>query len=175
MEEKSVSVWKTSLTYGLYLGLALVLVFVIFYVTGNPFAKSAQWIMYGVMIAGVVITQLEHRKQLGGAINYNVALGVGTLTVIFASVITGFYNYLLYAIIDPSLSDQLRLFMEETMVKSGKVPEENIEAGLDLAMKLQKPLPMFFMTIFNGAITGVIISLITSIFIKKSGEEIVEP
>ncbi len=175
MEEKSVSVWKTSLTYGLYLGLALVLVFVIFYVTGNPFAKSAQWIMYGVMIAGVVITQLEYRKQLGGSINYNVALGVGTLTVIFASVITGFYNYLLYAIIDPSLSDQLRLFMEETMVKSGKVPEENIEASLDIAMKLQKPLPMFFMTIFNGAVTGVIISLITSMFIKKSGEEIVEP
>jgi hypothetical protein len=66
MEEKNLYLlWKSSLTYGLYLGIAMILYFVIYYATGNTFAKSAQWVGYGVMIAGVIIAQLQYRKLLG--------------------------------------------------------------------------------------------------------------
>src|SRR5690554_6124626 len=122
MEQSSVSVWKSSLTFGLYLGIALVLISVAYYATGNTFAKSAQWVGYAVMIAGVIIAQLEYRKQLGGFMTYAQALGMGVLTMLFASVITGFFTYLLYAVIDPSLQDQMRLFMEEQIVQQGNVP-----------------------------------------------------
>src|SRR5690606_33768651 len=127
MEQSSVSVWKSALTYGLYLGIILVVVSVAYYATGNTFAKSAQWVTYAVMIAGVIIAQLQYRQQLGGFMTYAQALGMGVLTMLFASVITGFFTYLLYAVIDPSLQDQMKLAIEEQLVQQGKVPEDQMD------------------------------------------------
>ena len=168
MEQKSVSLWKSSLTYGLYLGIAMIMISVIYYATGNTFSKSAQWVSYGVMIAGVIIAQLSYRKALGDVMTYGQALGIGVLTLLFASIIGGFYTYLLYGIIDPSLQDQLRLSIEEQIVKQGRVPEEQIDMAVEMATKFQKPVIMLLMSIFGGAFIGLIISLITSIFTKKN-------
>jgi len=171
MEEKPVSLWKSSLTYGLYLGIVLILVSVAYYATGNTFSKSVQWITYAVMIAGVIYAQLSYRKSLGNTMTYGQALGVGVLTMVFASVISGFFTYLLYSVIDPSLQEQLRLNMEEQIVRQGNVPEEQIDMAVEMASKFQKPAMMFVMSIFGGALMGVIISLITSIFTQKKPVE----
>lgn len=167
MEQKSVSLWKSSVTYGLYLGIVLILVSVGYYATGNTFSKSAQWVSYGIMIAGVIITQLNYRKSLGEIMTYGQALGIGVLTLVFASILTGFFTYLLYAVIDPSLQEQLRLSIEEQLVKQGNLPEEQLDMAIEMSMKFQKPAIMFIMNIFGGAFIGLIISLITSIFTKK--------
>ena len=171
MEEKPVSLWKSSLTYGLYLGIALILVSVIYYATGNIFEKSVQWVSYGLMIAGIIIAQLSFRKALGEVMTYGQALGIGVLTMVFASVISGFYTYLLYGVIDPSLQEQLRLSIEEQIVRQGNVPEEQLDMAIDIATRFQKPAIMFVMAIFWGAFAGLIISLITSIFTKKNPTE----
>jgi uncharacterized membrane protein YcjF (UPF0283 family) len=171
MEKKTTSLWKSSLTYGLYLGIAIILVSVAYYATGNTFSKSAQWVTYGIMIAGVIIAQMSYRKALGGEMNYGQALGLGVLTMVFASVITGFFTYLLYAVIDPSLQEQLRLNIEEQLVRQGNLPEEQIDMAVEMSAKFQKPAMMFVMNIFGGAFIGLIISLITSIFTKKAPKE----
>ncbi len=171
MEEKSVSVWKSSLSYGLFLGIALVIISVLYYATGNTFNKSAQWVTYAVMIAGVIIAQLQFRKLLDGVMSYGQALGVGVLTMLFASVITGFFTYLLYAVIDPSLQDQLRIAMEEQIVRQGNVSEEQLDMAVELASKFKNPAVMFFMNILAGAFVGLLISLLTSIFTQKKSQE----
>lgn len=173
MEEKSVSVWKSSLSYGLFLGIALVLISVLYYATGNNFAKSSGWIGWGIMIAGVVIAQLQFRKQLGGYMSYGQALGVGILTMLFASVITGFFTYLLYAVIDPSLQEQARLVMEEQLVTQRNVPEEQLDMMMEMVSRFDDPAVMFVMNIFSGALTGLLISLLTSIFTQKKSEEFI--
>lgn len=171
MEQNSVSLWKSSITYGLYLGIVLILVSVAYYATGNTFAKSAQWVSYGVMIAGIILAQLSYRKALGEVMTYGQALGIGVLTMVFASIISGFYTYLLYVIIDPSLQEQLRLSIEEQIVRQGNVPEEQLDMAIEVATRFQKPAIMFVMAIFGGALVGLIISLITSIFTRKKPKE----
>ncbi len=170
MEQNSVSAWKSSLSYGLFLGIAMVLVSGAYYSTGNSFHSSAPWVGYGLMIAGVVIAQLQFRKQLGGYMSYAQALGIGILTMLFASVITGFFSYLLYAVIDPSLQDQLLLSIEDDIVRRGSIPEEQIEMAVKMASKFKDPAIMFFMNIIGGALVGLLISLLTSIFTQKKAE-----
>jgi hypothetical protein len=170
MEHNTVSVWKSSLSFGLFLGIGLVLVSVAYYSTGNSFHSSAPWVGYGVMIAGVLIAQLQFRKQLGGYMTYAQALGIGILTMLFASVITGFFSYLLYAVIDPSLQDQLLLSIEEEIVRGGSIPEEQIDMAVRMASKFKDPAVMFFMNIVGGALIGLLISLLTSIFTQKKAE-----
>ena len=171
MEQKAASVWKSSLMPGIYLAIVSILVSVIFYVTGNPFSKIAQWVGYAVLIAGVVYAQVNYKKALGGTMTYGQALGVGLLTVVFASVLSSIYTYLLYAVIDPSLQDQLRLFTEEQIVKQGRVPEEQMDMALEMATKFQTPGMMMVMRIFGGAFAGLIISLITAIFTQKKPQD----
>lgn len=168
MEEKSVSIWKSSLVSAVYLAIALILLSVIFYVTGNSFSKTAQYLTYPIMIAGIIWAQISYRKTSGGILTYGQAVGVGVLTMTFAGVITGIYTFLLYEVIDPSLQEQLRIFTEEQIIQQGRVPEEQLEMAVNMATKFQTPMMMFIMAIFGGALAGLIVSLITAIFVKKN-------
>lgn len=168
MEQKAASVWKSSLMSGIYLAIVSILVSVVFYVTGNPFSKVAQWLGYAILVGGVVFAQVSYKKALGGTMTYGQALGVGLLTVVFASIISSIYTYLLYTVIDPGLQEQLRLFTEEQMVKQGRVPEEQMDMALEMSSKFQTPGMMVVFGIFGGAFIGLIISLITAIFTKKN-------
>lgn len=167
MEEKSTSVWKSALTTGVYLGIVFILSSVVFYVMGNPFSKVAQYLTYPIMIAGIALAQISYKKTLGGEMTYGQAFGVGLLAMIFASVISGIYTYLLYEVIDPSLQEQLRIYTEEEIMKKG-IPEEQLEIAVNMAAKFQKPAIMAVMAIVGGAFMGAIISLITAIFTKKN-------
>jgi len=171
MEQKSTSVWKSSIMSGIYLGIAFILLSVAFYVTGNPFSKVSQWIMYVLMVVGIILAQISYRKSLGGEMSYGQALGVGVLTLVFASVVSGIYTFLLYEVIDPSLQEQMRLFTEEQIIKQGKVPEEQVEMAVEMAAKFQTPVMMVVMGIAGGAFIGLIISLITAIFTQKKPKE----
>ena len=88
--------------------------------------------------------------------------------MVFASVMSGIYNYLLFSVIDPSLQEQMRIFTEEQIIKQGRVPEEQVEMAVNMAAKFQTPLMMFIMAIVMGALMGLIISLISAIFVKKN-------
>jgi hypothetical protein len=168
MEEKSVSIWKSTMLSGVYLAIALILLSVIFYVTGNSFSKTAQYLTYPIMIAGVIWGQVNYKKELGGFAAYGQMFTAGLLTMVFASIITSIYTYLLYTVIDPSLQEQLRIFTEEQIIAQGKVPEEQLEMAINMTAKFQTPTMMLIMGIAGGAFIGAIISLITAIFIKKN-------
>ncbi len=168
MEEKSPSIWKSTLISGLYLAIALILLSVIFYVTGHTFSKTAQYLTYPVIIAGIVLAQISYKKAQNGILTYGQAIGVGVLTMVFASLFSGIYTYLLYTVIDPSLQEQLRNYTEQQIIQQGKVPEEQLETVVNMATKFQTPVMIFIMGLVMGAISGAVISLITGIFIKKN-------
>jgi len=174
MKNEAPSIGNLALTYGLYLGIALILVSLAYYLTDNIFAKSTQWANYAVMICGIVLAQINYRKRLGGTMFYGQALGVGILTVLFASVITALYTYILYELIDPSLNDQVILTMEEQLITQENLPEEQINLIIKMLSAFQKPAVRAIMGIISGTFTGLILSLITSIFTQKKPDEITQ-
>jgi hypothetical protein len=167
MEQKP-ALMKSSLTSGFYIGVVSILVSVILYVAGLMFETWAAYISYAILIAGAVYAQLSYRKSLGGEMTYSQALGAGVLALIFASVLSAIYAYLLYAVIDPSLIDQIRITTEQRMIEQGNIPEEQLDQIVDVMMRFQKPPIMAGMAVLVGAIGGLIISLITGIFTKKN-------
>jgi hypothetical protein len=168
MEEKTVSVWKTTFMPAIYLGIVLILVSVVFYVTGNMFATWASYITIPITIAGIVYGQITHKKEIGGTLTYGQALGSGTITLLYASVVNSIYAILLYKVIDPTLLEQMRIFLEQKFVQQGNIPEEQLDMIVNFTMKLQTPPLSIFTGIAGGAFMGLIISLITGIFVKKN-------
>ena len=168
MEEKTVSVWKTTLMPAIYLGIVLILISVIFYITGNTFSSWASYLSYPVIIAGVVLGQITHKKANGGFLSYGQAVGSGIVILIYAIILNSVYSYLLYEVIDPTLLDQFRIFVEEKLVQQGKIPEEQINTIVNFTVKLQTPPLSIVTAIFSGAFMGLIVSLITGIFVKNN-------
>lgn len=171
MKEQSTSIFKSAATVGVYIAVIQILVSVVFYVSGQPFSEIQNYLSWPLLFACAIWAQLSYRKSLGGEITYGQAFGAGFLAIAVSSLISSIYVYLLYTVIDPTLSEQLRLFTEQKLVEQGNIPDAQIDQVVEMTAKFQKPAFMLLFGVFGGALFGAVISLITAIFTKKAPKE----
>jgi|WetSurMetagenome_2_1015567.scaffolds.fasta_scaffold212456_2 hypothetical protein len=179
MEQKSTSLWKTAMTYGLYIGIASIIYTVILYAMGQTFNQYLGYLSLIIVIGGIVLAQLNHRKLNGDVLTYGQGVGLAVTTMLFAGILTAIFTYLLYAVIDTDLYQQYLLFVEEKttakLTAKGTLSEEQISQAIELGKKFQTPVILAIGGIISSVIAGVIIGLITSIFTKKNpAEEVLE-
>ena len=169
MEQKS-TFWKSAMIYGLYLGIGLVLYSVILYVTGQNTNTTLGYISILLSTVGIVLAQIYYRnRELNGVISFGQAVGFGVSTILFAGIIAALYNIIIFKI-DPSLIEQIKSAQEEAMLKKG-MSEDQIEAGMSMMSKMMTPGIMAISALIGSVFYGTIISLISSIFIKKEPSE----
>ena len=172
MEEvKSSSLSKSAMFYGAIIGVAMVLYMFVIYLVGLSTSKYIGFVQYIIIIGGIYYATKKYRDEaLNGYISYGKALGFGTFTVFFASLIIGFFTYILYSFIDPSLIDKILMMSEEAMTSQGKLTDEQIDMALEMTKKFTTPLFITFSTVLGLTFMGFLFSLITSIFIKKKDD-----
>ncbi len=169
MEQKS-TFWKSAMIYGLYLGIAITLYSVILYVAGQSQNKSLGYISFLLYAVGILLVQINYRnKELNGSISYGQAVGFGVAVMLFAGIITALYNIIIFSI-DPSLLTQIKAIQEEAMLKQG-MSEDQIETAMGIASKMMTPGWIAISGLLVSVFMGTIISLITSIFVKKQTNE----
>lgn len=169
MEQKS-TFWKSAMVYGLYLGIAITLYSVILYVSGQTQNKGLGYISFLLYAIGIVLAQISYRnKELNGSISYGQSVGIGVAVMLFAGIITSLYNIIIFSI-DPSLLVQIKAMQEEAMLERG-MSEDQIEAAMSMASKMMTPGWISISALFGSVIIGTIVSLVTSIFIKKLPSE----
>jgi hypothetical protein len=169
MEQKS-TFWKSAMIYGLYLGIFFTLYSVILYVAGQSQNKTLGYASILLYIIGITIAQIQYRnRELNGTITYGQALGFGVAIMLFSGIISALYTLIIFNL-DPNLIEQIKAAQEEAMLKKG-LTEEQIEAAMAISVKMMSPAWMSIMGLFGSVFSGTIISLITSIFIKKQPNE----
>lgn len=169
MEQKS-TFWKSAMTYGIYLAVALILYNVVLYVLGESMNKTLGLVTWVIMAVGIYLCQKDYRdKELGGFIDYSKALGFGVAIMLFAGVLNALYTVILMKI-DPSLMEQIRVMQEEALMQQG-MSDDQIEMAGEMMSKFQSPLVLVISSLFTFAFIGFIISLVTSIFIKRKEDE----
>jgi len=170
MEQKS-TFWKSAMTYGLYLALALMLFSVILYVTGLILNQKIGYFSMAIYVVGIIYAQISYRnRELNGSISYSQALSFGVAIMLFAGIITAFYTMILYTFIDPTLIEQMKVAQEEVLLQRG-MKEDQIEAAMAMASKMMTPGWISIMGLFGSVFLGTIISLVTSFFVKKQENE----
>jgi len=169
MEQKS-TFWKTAMIYGLYLGIAITLFSVILYVSGQTQNKTLGYLTFLLYAVGVLLAQINYRNhEQHGVISYGQSVGFGVAVILFAGIITALYNIIIFSI-DPSLIDQIRIAQEEAMLKKG-LTEDQIEASMGMVSKMMSPGIMAISGLIGSVFFGTIISLVTSIFVKRQPNE----
>jgi len=112
-------------------------------------------------------------NYLNGFITYGQAVGAGVIIYLYYSVISAIFIYILYTMIDPGLTNKMLEFVEEQMVKSGKVPEGTIDTVMAFQKKILRPEFMAPMSLITNMIYGTVISLIIAIFVRKEGNPLI--
>jgi hypothetical protein len=77
-------------------------------------------------------------------------------------------------VIDTGLTNKMLAMVEETMVKSGKVPEGSLDTVMAFQKKILRPEILVPMTIISNMFFGTIISLLVSIFVRKEGNPLID-
>jgi hypothetical protein len=111
---------------------------------------------------------------LYGFITYGQAVGAGVVIFLYYSIISGIFSYILFTVIDPGLTGKLIAYVEETIVKSGRVPAESVDTVMAMQKKFLKPEIMVPIGIITNMFFGTIISLLVSIFVRKEGNPLID-
>lgn len=172
MEEKvkTDSFSRSAMFYGAVVGIIIVAYTFILYVTDLTTNRAVGFAQWAIMVACIYMAVKRYRDEsLGGYISYGKALGFGTLTVFFASLIVGFFTYILYTFIDPSLIDEILRVSEESLLQQG-LSDSEIDAALEMTKKFTTPLFITITTIIGISFMGFIFSLIVGIFVKRKDD-----
>ena len=158
------------MNYGAMLGLALVIYTLLLWMLELSDNRVLGYISIIITITGIVLATKNFRDQVqGGFITYGRALAVGTLTALFAGIITSFFTFILHTFIDPGLIDKTFAIMEQGYIDAG-MSDSQIEMMIDMAKRFTNPVMMAVFGFAGSAFIGFIFSLITSIFLKREGD-----
>lgn len=170
IEQKKTSLFSNSLKYGLYTGIASVLLSLIFYTLDLTHESYLQWLGYVILITGIVLATINYRDKLnGGFISYGNAFLTGLYVTIITAIITVFYFFIYINYIDPNFTKELLDMSEQNMVDKG-YSDEMIDQQLSMASKFMSPVWMLIFGFGGSVIMGVIFSLITSAILKKNDD-----
>lgn len=167
---KNNAFFNATMTWGAVLGIALVVFQLIMYFV-NPLSTSSvvQFVTFALIFTIVFYGMKQHRDaNLGGFLSYGQGVGFGALTGCFAGIIVGFYSFLLYKFIDPTLIDKMMVLAEEQMLaQNPNMSDEELEMALSISQKMTSP---FFLLIFSAigiAFWSTLISLIVAAIHKR--------
>lgn len=174
MEEK-VNPWKANFSNGLIMGLTGVVFTLVLWFLDLTFTPGAS---YAFLLIGIILLYFLIKSyrdnHLYGKITYGQSLGAGMIIFVYYGIIMAIFSYLLYTIIDPELTEKGLAAAEEQLRKSGRVPENMIETSMDMQRKFMKPGIMAGFSILGSLFTGLIMSLLVSIFTRKEGNPLVD-
>ncbi|MDY0099661.1 MAG: DUF4199 domain-containing protein [Bacteroidales bacterium] len=173
MEEK-VSVWKANLNNGLILALVGIVYSLIMYFLDLYLNKTQGYIFMVVLIVVLYYLVKSYRDNyLHGYITYGQAVGAGVVIFLYYAVISAVFAYILYKFIDPDLTARQLAMTEEILLKKG-MPQEAIDAGMKVQKKMMVPEIMAPFSILGNMVTGVIMSLLVAIFVRKEGNPLID-
>jgi riboflavin transporter FmnP len=156
-------------TYGLYVGLALIVHSLLSYLLFDQQNKAFGYLSYLILIAGIVWATVQYRdKEKGGFLSYGDSVGYGVLLSLFYGIISALFAVILVTLIDPQFTERIMDITRETLYEDGRLTEEQIEMSIAMAEKFSTPPFILIFGVIVSVIVGLIISLITSIFTRRN-------
>jgi hypothetical protein len=179
--EETPTLYQHALRWGAIVGAISIALTLIFYVVDYSFL--ADWkvgiFMIVIYLGLVIYSGITYRNEIGGFLAYGKAFQHGFIVMAVAGFINVLFQGILFSAIDPELPQKLtEATIESTarMMEGFGAPEEQIDKQLD-TLKEEMPARFSFVGQLKaypyGLILYVIISSITSLFVRKNEPEMI--
>ena len=168
METTLAKPYQTAMKYGALTGIVLILDSVSLYALDLMQNRGLQYIGYLILLVGIILGTKEYRDKIrGGSISYSQALGAGVLISVFAGILLAFYTFIFVKFIYPGFIEKMKQIAEQQMIEKRGMSDEQAEQAMKYASMFMSPGVMAFMIVISYAFFGLLLSLITSAFMKK--------
>ncbi|MFO7862432.1 MAG: DUF4199 domain-containing protein [Salinivirgaceae bacterium] len=164
------TIMNFSAKFGAYVGGGFILTYLLIHAlqgtlhSENDFSGNITLI---ILIAGVIIAIRKYRGTKT-YFPYGEAFKVGFFTSMFAAILANFFLYIYYSFISPEAINQYLLLQQNVMLASG-MQEGQVEQFTNLMQGIISPGMMAFSGLLGNLFLGLIISLISAAFLKRSG------
>lgn len=167
---------RIALKYGLFIGLGLIISFLVIQLAGlgtNTTANMLSFvILIMVLIAGIVYAMKDFKSQNNGFMSYGQGLSLGSLSSTVAGLINGIFSYIYMSFIDNSVIKQQMEAQREKLEEQG-MDDAQIDQAIAMAEKFAGPGMAMVGSIFTMLIVGFILSLIISAVMKNERNEFI--
>ena len=180
MEEQQTTRMKLTMTYGIYLaGISIVTSLFIWATSlieymglfGSALIGVFQFVLLAFLL--VYFTKKYRDTLFDGKITFGQAFTFGVLLVVFSSVISALYSYILNKYIDPDYMHRVMTMIQDKtyqMLSNQGLSQEQIDSAMVKFEQKGIPSPMetLVSSLQGGIIGGAIMSLISSAIVKKN-------
>ncbi|MDX1278958.1 DUF4199 domain-containing protein [Oceanihabitans sediminis] len=169
MENQPLSTGSYAKNYGLVLGLILILISVIMYVTGMQL-EGVQWPMYiyYVLFPVVIIYVIsQYKKNNSNLLSLSQAIKIGTLIGVISALVFAVYGLVFNYIIDPGFQEQAMEVVKDKLLENPDLSEEMVEQQIIMMKKFSNPILGSALWIALSAFFGLLYSLIGGVAMKK--------
>ena len=170
METQKAKASKFVLNYGLLLGIILVVLGVIMYVTNNHLAPhwSFTLITFALFIAVIVYGLKAFKAENGGFLSLGEAIKVAVGVGLIAAILAGAWSVLMSTVIEPGLTEQaIEIEREKAFEMNPNMTEEQWEQGLEMTAFMRAPWFAFTATLVMYMLFGLITGLIAGAIMKQ--------
>lgn len=168
MENQKPTAGKFALNYGLLLGLLMITIGVVTYVTGMAL-EGVQWpnIIYYIAFPIVLIYAIsQYKKANANSLTIGDALKVGLSIAIISAIVYLLYGLLFNYVIDPEFMNQMMEVQREKMMENPNMTEEQIEQTMVFMEKMRNPLLGSAFWVALSAFFGLVYSIIGGLVMK---------
>ncbi|HPF95802.1 MAG: DUF4199 domain-containing protein [Flavobacteriaceae bacterium] len=169
METQKTSPGKFSVSYGIILGVIMIILAVVMYVTGMAL-EGKQWpqYLYYLIFPALIIYAISKYKKLNANIlSLGDAIKIGLVAGVVSGVVYGIYNLLFHYVIDPEFLDKVMSMVKDKLMENPDMTEEMAEQSLSFMKKIFSPGIGTAIWIALSAIFGLIYSLIGGLIMKN--------
>jgi len=173
MEENQPKTGKIALKYGLFLGGASVIFAFMLYLADMHYQAGTPVFIISVvlMLAAIIIGMIQFKKENNGFITFGQGFKIGVGICLIAGVIGVIFNQLMVNVIDPDMMEKAMEFQKATLMESGDLTPEQINAQIEMGKNFTTPTMQIAFGLLGSVFMGLILSLIPALVIKKTKPE----
>ncbi|WP_460219596.1 DUF4199 domain-containing protein [Psychroserpens sp. MEBiC05023] len=171
METERMSTGKFAMNYGIILGVVMIALNVISYVTGQAM-EGAQWpqLIYYVVFPVVIIFAIsKYKKHNANVLTLGNAIKLGVVIGIISAIVYILYGFLFNYVIDPEFMPELMEVTIDNMIEQNPdMPQAQIDQSIKFMEVMFNPLIGSAIWIAASALFGLIWSLIGGLIMKSN-------
>lgn len=174
METNVVNSKNIMLKNGLYLGLAMVLVNVIMYVSGMTYSGNTLMgiittiLKFALMIFFIVLGIKQFRTENSDFLRLSQALKVGIGIALVMAIIEAVYSLLFTTVIEPDFNDKILDVQRAAMIEANpNLTQQQLDGAIEISRKFMSPVFALPISIVWNLFLGLIISLIAGAVMQK--------
>lgn len=158
---------NTHIPHGFVIGLAMVVIGLIEYVTGMAFKSGFQYIAYIPFLAGLILNARAFAKANDGFVTFGNVFGSGFKATMIVTIVMVAWA-LTTLLIFPEMKTKALEMSREQMAKNPKMTDEQLDAALKITMKFWNTI-VVASSILGTMFFGAIFSLIAAGAVPKKG------